>query len=184
MDNTDPLSQLADIHLPAEIGFWPPAPGWWLLLALLIAALIWAGFRALKQWQQRRRYNFALAELDKCYQQHASRAAGDTEQNTAAALDLVNGVNTVLRRVALKHFPDDQVASLSGQQWVDFIRTSSVSTLLDDQIAIALAQGRFARRCEVDTEKLHAMAQQWIKGLYLAKIKPTQSLTTAAPEHA
>ena len=184
MDSTDPLSQLADIHLPAEIGYWPPAPGWWLLLALLLAALIWLGIRLLKQWQRQRRYNFALVELDKCYQRYNSAAPTDDEQQSAAKLNLINGVNAVLRRVALKHFPNDQVASLGGEQWVRFIRASSTSTLLDEQIATVLAQGRFARRCDVDTEQLHAMAQQWIKGLYLAKIEPTQSPSTPAPEHA
>jgi len=184
MDSTDPLSQLADIHLPAEIGFWPPAPGWWLLLALLAAVLVWLGVRQFKQWQQQRRYNFALVELQKCYQSYNSAAPVDDELQNAAKMDLINGVNAVLRRVALKHFPDDQVASLSGEQWVAFIRTSSTSTLLDEQIATVLAQGRFARRCDIDTEKLHAMAQQWIKGLYLAKIESTQSLPTPAPEHA
>ncbi len=184
MDSTDPLSQLADIHLPAEIGFWPPAPGWWLLLALLLAALVWLGVRMLKRWQQQRRLIFALAELDKCYQSYNRATPTDEAQQSAAKLDLINGVNAVLKRVALKHFPNDEVASLSGEQWVTFIRESSTSTLLDEQITTALAQGRFARRCDVDTEKLHAMAQQWIKGLYLAKIESTQSPSTPAPEHA
>jgi hypothetical protein len=184
MDSTDPLSQLADIHLPAEIGYWPPAPGWWLLLALLVAALVWLGIRLFKQWQRQRRCSFALAELDKCYQSYNSAAPADDEQQSAAQLNLINGVNAVLRRVALKHFPDDQVAGLSGEQWVAFIRARSTSTLLNEQLATALAQGRFARRCDIDTENLHAMAQQWIKGLYLARIESTQSPSTPAPEHA
>ncbi len=37
--NPDPLAQLRDIHLPEAIGWWPPAPGWWLLTLLFILAL-------------------------------------------------------------------------------------------------------------------------------------------------
>ena len=33
----DPLEQLRALHLPEEIGLWPPAPGWWLLGGLLAA---------------------------------------------------------------------------------------------------------------------------------------------------
>ena len=32
-------SKLADIHLPEAIGFWPVAPGWWIVLALMILAI-------------------------------------------------------------------------------------------------------------------------------------------------
>ena len=34
METEDPLSQLADIHLPEAVSAWPPAVGWWLLAGL------------------------------------------------------------------------------------------------------------------------------------------------------
>ncbi|HET9483332.1 MAG TPA: DUF4381 domain-containing protein, partial [Xanthomonadales bacterium] len=43
--------QLRDIHLPAEPSWWPPAPGWWLLAILVIAALV---FLVRFAWRKRR----------------------------------------------------------------------------------------------------------------------------------
>ena len=39
MNPTD-LSQLRDIHLPEAVPWWPPAPGWWMLFALVIAGAV------------------------------------------------------------------------------------------------------------------------------------------------
>src|SRR5690606_20856396 len=54
---------LRDLHLPDPVGWWPLAPGWWILLALVLVALLLA-WRVL---HLRRRRNaarrLALAEL-------------------------------------------------------------------------------------------------------------------------
>ena len=39
----NPLDQLKDIHTPDAIGLWPPAIGWYLIAAFLIAALVLVG---------------------------------------------------------------------------------------------------------------------------------------------
>ena len=41
MNPTIDVSQLPlrDIHLPGPIGWWPPAPGWWLVAALVLVAV-------------------------------------------------------------------------------------------------------------------------------------------------
>lgn len=180
MDLTDALSDMADIHLPAEPGFWPLAPGWWVLAILLLALLIYGGYRLHKRMQVHRRYRSALHELDNCHARlQANAAAGgpDMEQR----LIYVNEVNSVLRRVALLHFEQSHVAGLSGQAWVDFIRHHDHASRLTPELAGALAEGRFAPRCDVDTEALHRMARDWIRHLYMAKIKPGTSSDTTNP---
>lgn len=164
MDSEELLAQLADIHLPEPVSFWPPAPGWWILALLLLIA---AGFALRQLFALRTRQkicDYALAELDRCYQHLNEASAADPNERK---LRYVNEVNSVLRRVALVHFPQSNVASLGGQAWVDFIREKGESSLLNEELAAALAHGRFQTRCQVDTDALHQMSRSWVRSLYL-----------------
>lgn len=163
MDSEELLSQLADIHLPEPVSFWPPAPGWWLLAAILLVALV-----LFARWWNRRHarqqvYLHAVAELDRCMTRYAEQDSSPDQRK----LDYVNAVNSVLRRVALVHFPNANVASLGGSQWVEFIRENGDSTGLDDDLAAALSYGRFQTRCDIDVDALDALGRSWIKSLYL-----------------
>ena len=177
MDLTDALSDMADIHLPAEPGFWPLAPGWWVLAALLLALLIYGAWRLQKRLQLQRRYRSALRELDKCLAA-LQASAGPDGPSMEQRLIYVNDVNGVLRRVALLHFDQHRVAGLSGQAWVAFIKQYDRASRLTPALAGALAEGRFAPRCDVDTQALHDMARSWIRHLYLARINPGAATTS------
>lgn len=173
MDGTDPLSQLADIHLPEPVGFWPPAPGWWVLFVVLCLTTYFVSKRSYASWRLRRTCSFALRELDACLQTFQQSIAGlNGEALDARRLDFVNDVNSVLRRVALKQFPDQAPAGIGGQDWIAFLRTHGNASMLDDRLAQTLSQGRFARHWDVDDKALYAMAHQWISSLYLARINP------------
>lgn len=176
MDLADALSQLRDIHMPADTsGFWPLAPGWWALIVLLLALLGWLLWRYIKKAQLQRHINAALQELEHCretlLQQEVIAAKGSptTDINTAR-LDYVNGVNAVLRRVALLHFPASTVASLSGNAWADFIASQDKRNHLTKEQSKALAHGRFARHIDIDCEALYHTARHWINDLYIARI--------------
>jgi len=190
MDSANPLSQLADIHLPEPVGFWPPAPGWWFLFFLLCAATFWAARRYYALWKLTRARRFAIAELEKqlaaLRQQCADRSA---EEIAALNLIFVSEVNAVLRRVAMKNFPHENFASLGGAAWTGFLREHGDASLLDDSLAKTLTEGRFARQWEVDPDRLYNMAHQWISSLYLARIIPDNlpkdaSSKTQVSDHA
>ncbi|GGG56442.1 hypothetical protein GCM10011403_11980 [Pseudohongiella nitratireducens] len=191
MDLADALSQLRDIHMPADTtGFWPLAPGWWALIVLLLALMGWLLWRYIKKQQLQRHINAALKELDRCretwLQQAALAAKGSpaTDQN-AARLDYVNGVNAVLRRVALLHFPASTVASLNGKAWANFIAAQDRRNNLSEEQSKALAHGRFARQIDIDCEALYNTARHWINDLYVARIKDKANPPSAvAQQHA
>ncbi len=171
MDSEELLAQLADIHLPADISYWPPAPGWWILTLIALALLMLAIRRYIKHRNLLQICRHALAELSRCYSSYANEASG-TGNNLK--LKYINEFNSVIRRVAIYHFPQSNVASLGGRAWVDFIKEKGESSKLDDSIAAALSFGRFQSECDVDVIALNSMGEEWISSLYLGHPNPTK----------
>lgn len=190
MDNPDPLSELADIHLPDPVGLWPLAPGWWILIVIVLIAAFFLGRRFIAQWKLNRGKMFALRELDKSLQEfRIAKAAASGADLDQLKLNFVSEINAVLRRVALKKFPSQNPASLSGESWITFLRRSGDASLLDDEQTQILTQGRFARQWSVDEDALYRMAHKWISSLYLNRIGPgielgSPSSSTSVSEHA
>ena len=48
MDSEELLSQLADIHLPVDVTYWPPAIGWWVLVIFILTG----GYLLVKRYIQ------------------------------------------------------------------------------------------------------------------------------------
>ena len=97
MDSEELLAQLADIHLPEPVSYWPPAIGWWILAAIFLVLLVIL-FRTLAGKQRQKKIcQYALSELQRCYDRYSQVNGSSTDQNK---LDYVNQFNTVIRRVA------------------------------------------------------------------------------------
>jgi len=173
MDNEDLLNQLADIHLPEAVTYWPPAPGWLILALLVFTGLIYLFILAFRTIRTRRFCNYALSELETCYQDYKSTIyeSGTSSETTKTELVFVNQLNSVLRRVALNQYPDAGVAGLSGQAWILFLDSCSPGKVFPEDMAFALSSGRFSLRCEVDVEKLNELARKWISSQYVDKMK-------------
>ena len=104
MDNQYSLNNMYDLALPGQPALWPPANElWWLLMLLLLMFVI-----IIYHWRQSRKRN-------------AYRLAGLALLETAST---VHDVSVVLKRVALAAYPREQVASLYGEQWAEFLQRS------------------------------------------------------------
>lgn len=149
----DLLNTLRDIHEPAAPGFWPPAPGWWLLALLLLLLLAWAGLQALQRQRRRRPVRQAFAELD-VWQRRAT-AAGDpaVEADALAAL---------LKRVALTRYPRHRVARLSGDAWLDFLDRTGATAAFSQGPGRILGDARYAPAPDLRPEPLAALAREWL----------------------
>lgn len=151
----DPLAQLRDIHLPQATGFWPPAPGWWLLAVLIITAIV----VVLYLWLQHRRRNRyrrqAVAEL-KATQRDAQHTAEDLQQ-----------LNQLLKRTLLASPSAPPAAGLTGTRWLRFLDASGDTTEFTSGPGQLLAVHPYAERELTDAERqqipqLVSAVKRWI----------------------
>ncbi|MFT6092172.1 MAG: hypothetical protein ACJA2Q_000054 [Pseudohongiellaceae bacterium] len=170
MDSEELLAQLADIHLPEPVNFWPPAPGWWILATLLLIMIAWIISKGFIISNRRKIKAQALVELDRCYSSYVSELENESGSDAnRSKLSYANEANSVLKRVALVHFPGAAVAGLGGPEWVRFIRENGESTLLTTEISDALSHGRFQTKLEINVDEMNDFATQWIASLYDAQ---------------
>ena len=144
------LAQLKDIHLPEQIGAWPPAPGYLILLGVLFLAAIAA------IWLYRRR----------AAKQAASRQASALLQALDPhSVDYARQVNTLLKRTALSYLPRTQIAALDGERWLTLLASSL--TTEERQNLQSLLTSRFSQKAlsAEDADRLTVIAQKVIKSL-------------------
>lgn len=103
---------LRDLHVPDPVGWWPLAPGWWLLIALVLGALGYLLYRQFDSWRRNAARRIALAEL--------ARLRRAYEQG-ADVLALSKGLSELLRRSMLAYAPRDEVAGLTGERWLQWL---------------------------------------------------------------
>jgi hypothetical protein len=157
----EPNLPLRDIHLPAPISWWPPAPGWWLLLfgiPTLLILLVW-----LWRWVRRKTVRkLALAELESI--------AG----SNADAREKVQGLAILLRRVALSVYPREQVAGLVGEPWLAFLDGPSGEKRFSAGAGRLFIEAPYRREVQADLDALFALCREWIKHLPKSPVRQSR----------
>lgn len=106
------LDRLHDVIVPPATPWWPPAPGWYWVLGVLVVAIVVGAVKLFLWWQHNRYRREALAE----WRRHEAKL-NDPGQRAAALVALVE----LLKRTALTVFPREQVAALTGPAWHAFL---------------------------------------------------------------
>ncbi len=146
------LSQLRDIHLPDSIGWWPIAPGWYLLVIVSIVALMSVLFFLNRYYVNGRARRQALRLLAMFQQQY--------ERDANAQLSAAR-VSELLKRVALVYFPREKVAGLQGESWIAFL-TNTASGLDFNCVRTELLETPYQPMMDCDLHRLFTVARAWI----------------------
>jgi hypothetical protein len=144
---------LRDIHLPAPASWWPPGPGWWLLLALIIGAglLVWHWRRSRGQL---RLQQLAVQELQKIESRFGQP---DNERQ------VLENLSMLLRRIALSRYPRERVASLTGVRWLQFLDGVTGTDEFSNGPGRVLAEGPYNPALKADIPDLIDACRRWLE---------------------
>ena len=102
---------LKELPLPEPVSLFPATPGWLAVAAVVLALAAWCGLRLWRGWQRQG------------YRREALRRLRRFESEPAALAELP----LVLRGTALVAFPREEVASLRGRAWVEWLNANGGS---------------------------------------------------------
>jgi len=136
------LDRMHDIVPPDAVAWWPPAPGWYAVLGLILVAAAYAGWRSWSGWCANAYRRAALRELSGL-------------QETSAIAEL-------LRRVALAIAPRVEIAEKTGTAWVDWVAAQS-SEAMPLEVRQQLTVGVYERlSADHDVSVMRDYVAQWI----------------------
>jgi hypothetical protein len=128
--------------MPHEVSWWPLAPGWFVLIGIVLLASLFLIQRLWKRWQGNAYRRAALRELD--------------------AADNATAVAEILRRTALAFAPRDEIAAKTGTSWIEWLASRSpeeMPTIVRDQLSNSI----YAAPCkEPLINDLRDYARAWI----------------------
>ena len=142
---------LRDIHLPASVSWWPPAPGW------VAVALVLLGLAGLLVYLHRRRHAPRRAALRE-WNQLAARYRHDGDAAALAA-----GLSRLLRRAALVRAERQRVAGLTGEAWLAFLDRAGGTDAFTAGPGRALAEAPYRPAPVPDGEALLACSHAWLR---------------------
>lgn len=143
----DLLSQLQDIQPPQDIGYWPLAWGWWLLIICSIALIVLLTIVSFRFIQKRKAKKQALKLLKNI-------------EATASPIETVQHINSVLKRVMLAYCTREEVATLTGQKWALYLNQRGHKSV---PISAEFTQLAYQADCSKEqAEQYLQQAKTWI----------------------
>lgn len=152
---------LRDYHLPAPVGWWPPAPGWWALVVLILvsigaAAYLW------KRWRRPTVRKLALAELNRL------------EREPISSVEKVQRLSVLLRRIGLSTAGRAEVAGLAGQAWLQWLDRPLAEPRFSRGPGRLLLDAPYRPNLDGDLDELFGLCRDWLDRLPDKVLEPAR----------
>lgn len=145
---------LRSIHLPTDIDGWPPAPGWWALLGVVLVLLLLGGWL----WRRYRRQAFRREALVLLQQIESQQQSASTPP-----LQTLDALSSLLKRVAMTAHGREEVAGRSGDRWLQFLDQTGNTHGFTQGPGRALGASRFQAEQTFDATALISLCREWIQ---------------------
>lgn len=146
----DNLPELRDIHLPEGVSAFPPAYGWWVILASIIG--LYLLYQLISIIRTKSKKLFALRMLKNVQSDNVVTEAVE--------------ISEILRRICVYKYKS--AAVLSDKEWIDFLNSHSKSKISESSSeALLLINGPYISKQSgqysvEDIASLRAFATAWI----------------------
>ena len=161
--NADPLDALKDIYLPVEPHWWPPAPGWWIIAALIFSMLWWFGRRFWAYRVATRPIRAAQRIIDSLIAEEATATSNDAT--------LANQCNEVLKRLLVVALGMRALTNQSGETWLRTLDQLSMTTSFTQGAGSALGEDRFRPQFSANRRALLNCVKQLLNKVHYRKSK-------------
>ena len=141
----DMIAQLVPPPEPPAISMWPATPAAKGLGALLLLLLLFFIWRRVQSYRANAYRRAALAELQ--------QAGGDAAQ-----------IAEILRRTALVAYPRAEVASLTGENWLQFLNQHYAGNAFDGEVGRMLLLSPYRQTATEQSSALAKAARDWVRG--------------------
>lgn len=146
-----------EIILPSAISWWPNTIGWQLLAFLMMIFSVRYIHRKTQTWWSNRYRREVIAKLNALKKDSSNAIITGVEQ-----------LPFYLKATALQAYPRDQVAQLSGHDWIDFLNNTYGSVLFTEDLSeqlIAISYRPKSQWSLTEQECIHLVdtAILWVK---------------------
>lgn len=148
----DPLQELRDIRLPDAVSWWPPAPGWWVVVLFATVLVVVGVLRA-------RRY---LRSPSRAATRELTRIRRDY-RTTRDVHALAVALSIFLRRCVLAAFPRVEAAGLTGDAWLSFLDRTGATVAFSHGPGRVLISAPYQTSTNMEAESLLATVEAWTR---------------------
>ena len=146
------LAKLKEIDLPEAISYFPQTTAWYILFGVVAFLILFLFWKQYKHYQNNKYRRIALAELSKIESKKVYKE-----------------IPELVKRVALVFSDREEIASLNGNAWLEFLNksykdngfTSDAGNLFID-LAYS-SQTRIDQYQQGEFETLTSLISEWIK---------------------